>query len=186
MINQIKSPRFLVLTLLVIAAACTRAVPLLIPHVWNFTAVGALAVFAGSQFTDKRAALLMPLAAMALSDLFIGNGFLPEVYVGFTVMVLCGLWISKKVTVGSVGLASVAGAVAFYLITNFAFLYPETTYPHNATGIIRSYMLGLPFLRNMLVGDAIYGLLLFGGFYLLQKRYPALAYSRVQASSPSK
>jgi hypothetical protein len=175
MMNQVKSPRFLVLSLLVILAAATRALPLYIPHIWNFTAVYALAIFAGSQFNNKFLALAMPLAAMALSDLFIGNGFSPIVYGGFIAIVLCGMMIRNHVNVTNVGLASVAGAVIFYLITNFAFFYPVTLYPHDMNGIITSYIMALPFLRNALIADLIYIPLLFGAFYFLQKRYPALA-----------
>ncbi|KAA8478532.1 hypothetical protein BDE36_2891 [Arcticibacter tournemirensis] len=169
MIRQIQSSRFLVLSLLIILAACTRALPLMLPHAWNFTAVGALAIFAGSLIEDKRLAFILPLAAMAISDIFIGNGFSVVVYIGFIAMVACGLLIRNKITPGSIALASVAGAVVFFLITNFAFLYPW--YPHNVQGVVQSYIMGLPFLRNMLIADAIYGTVLFGGFYLLEKRY---------------
>jgi hypothetical protein len=178
MINQVRSPRFLVLSLLVIAAAATRALPLLIPHIWNFTAVYALAVFAGAQFNNRVLALAMPLAAMALSDLFIGQGFSLSVYSGFVAIVICGMMIRNRISVTSVGLASIAGAVLFYLITNFAFIYPVAQYPHNFSGIIQSYIRGLPFLRNALIADLIYIPVLFGGFYLLQKRYPALAVNK--------
>ncbi|MDF3077619.1 MAG: hypothetical protein K0S09_1508 [Sphingobacteriaceae bacterium] len=178
MIEQVKSPRFLTLTLLVLAAACTRALPLLIPHVWNFTAIGALAVFAGSQFKNRYAAMIMPLAAMALSDLFLGHGFIKTVYAGFIVMVLCGMFIRNKVSVTNVGFASIAGALAFFLITNFALLYSEAQYPHTLGGVITSYVMALPFLRNMLIGDVVYGAILFGSFYYLQKRYPSIAYSK--------
>ncbi len=175
MIEQIKSPRFIVLTLLVIAAACTRALPLFIPHIWNFTAVYALAIFAGSQFGDKRLAIVMPLAAMGLSDIFIpGNGFNLTVYAGFIAIVMCGMAIKNHITVTNVALASVAGAILFYLITNFALFYPVTQYPHNIQGIITSYIMGLPFLRNALIADMIYTPILFGAFFYLEKRYPAL------------
>jgi hypothetical protein len=175
MINQVRSPRFLVLSLLVIAAAATRALPLFIPHIWNFTAVYALAVFAGAQFKNKVLALAMPLGAMALSDLFIGHGFIIPVYAGFIVIVMCGMMIHNRITVTNVGLASIAGAILFYLITNFAFIYPVTWYPRNLDGIITSYIIGLPYLRNAIIADIIYVPILFGGFYLLEKRYPALA-----------
>ncbi len=171
--KQLQSTRFLVLSLLIIVAAATRALPILLPNIWNFTAVGALAIFAGSQFTDKRLAFIIPLAAMALSDVFIGQGFNVVVYAGFVAMVACGLFIRNRVNVTNVALASVAGAFAFFLITNFAFFY--SWYPHNMQGIIQSYIMGLPFLRNMLIADVIYGVLLFGGFYLLEKRYPTVA-----------
>ena len=175
MTKQINTSRFIVLSLLVIAAACTRALPLLIPHFWNFTAVGALAIFAGSQFDDKRLAFIIPLSAMALSDLFIGNGFSLLVYAGFLAMVMCGYMIRKKLTVTNIAASSLAGAIIFFLITNFAFFYPETIYPHNLAGIVKSYVMGLPFLRNMLIGDLVYGAVLFYGFHLLKKQYPALA-----------
>ena len=178
MIRHINIQRILVLAAFVVFAAGTRAIPLFIPHIWNFTAVGALAVFAGAQFEDKRLALIIPLAAMALSDLFLGNGFNLVVYAGFIAMVICGMAIAKNISVFSVGFASIAGAIIFFLITNFAFVYSERSlYPHNVDGVIQSYIMGLPFLRNMLIGDAIYGVILFGGFYLLEKRYPQLSLS---------
>ena len=175
MTKQLISPRFIVLTLIVIAAALTRALPLFIPHIWNFTAVGALAVFSGAQFKDKILAFVMPLAAMALSDLFIGNGFSLLVYTGFIAMVICGFLIRNNKTVTNVVLSSICSAVVFYLITNFAFFYSVSLYPHNLTGIITSYTMALPFLNNMIVGNLIYGTVLFGSFYFLEKRYPALA-----------
>lgn len=175
MIQTLKTPRFLVLSLLIVAAAATRALPLVVPHMWHFTAVGALAIFAGAQFTDKRLAFSMPLAAMALSDVFIGNGFSAAVYAGFVAMVCCGILISKRQTIGGVFTSSVLGAVVFYLITNFAFLYPTTLYPHSAAGVIASYIAGLPFLNNMIAGNLIYSTILFGSFSLLSKKYPSLA-----------
>ena len=171
--TQAQSTRFLVLSILVIAAAATRALPLLLPNTWNFTAVGALAIFAGSQFNNKALAFIVPLSAMALSDVFLGHGFNLVVYTAFIIMVACGVFIRHKVNPTNIALASLVGAILFFLITNFAFLYPW--YPHNIQGIIQSYIAGLPFLRNMLIADVIYGTLLFGGFYLLEKRYPALA-----------
>jgi hypothetical protein len=173
--KQIESPRFIVLTLLVIAAALTRVLPLTIPHIWNFTAVGALAIFAGAQFTDKRLAFIMPLAAMAISDLFIGSGFSLVVYSGFIAMVACGFLIRNKINTINVILASFISAAVFYLITNFAFFYPATFYPHNFSGIMASYTAALPFFRNMLVGNLVYSAVLFGAFYLLAKRYPVLS-----------
>lgn len=174
MITYIKSPRFIVLTLLIIAAACTRAFPLLISHSWHFTAVGALAIFAGAKF-DRRFAFIMPLAAMALSDLFIGNGFSLVVYGGFVAMVLCGFAIRRNQSPLNIGMASVLGAVVFFLITNFAFFYPVSAYPHNLGGIVASYIAGLPFINNMIAGNLVFGALMFGAFNLLERRYPVLA-----------
>ena len=161
--KDLLTPRFIVLSLLVIAAALTRALPYLIPHIWNFTAIGALAIFSGAQFSNRGLAFILPLAAMAISDIVIGNGF--------SVLVL----VRSKVTVTNVVLASFISASVFFLITNFAFFYPATLYPHNFSGILTSYAAGLPFFRNMLIGNMVFSAVLFSSFYLLSKRYPVLA-----------
>ncbi|MES3018890.1 MAG: DUF6580 family putative transport protein, partial [Bacteroidota bacterium] len=160
---KITSSRFIVVTLIVILAAFSRALPLVIDHTWNFTAVGALAIFAGSQFSDRRLAFIMPLAAMALADiLFLNNGFSLLVYTGFIAMVACGFLIRNKVNTTNVILASFISASVFYLITNFSFFYPATLYPRNFSGIIASYTAALPFFRNMLLGNLVYSAVLFG------------------------
>jgi hypothetical protein len=108
-------PRFIVLSLLVIAAALTRALPYLIPHIWNFTAIGALAIFSGAQFSNRGLAFILPLVAMAISDIVIGNGFSLLVYFGFTAMVACGFLIRSRVNVTNVVLASFISASVFFL-----------------------------------------------------------------------
>jgi hypothetical protein len=90
-------------------------------------------------------------------------------------MVACGFLVRNKVNVTNVILASFISASVFYLITNFAFFYPATLYPHNISGILTSYAAGLPFFRNMLIGNMVFSAVLFSSFYLLSKRYPALA-----------
>jgi hypothetical protein len=173
--KPIHSTRFIVLTLLVIAAALTRALPYLIPHAWNFTAIGALAIFGGAQFSDKRLAFIVPITAMAISDVFIGNGFSLVVYTGFVAMVACGFLIRNKVNTTNVILVSFISASVFFLITNFAFLYPSTRYSYNISGILTSYAAGLPFFRNMLISNLVFSSILFGAFYLLSKRFIGLA-----------
>ena len=58
--------------------------------------------------------------------------------------------------------SSLAASAIFFLVTNFAFLY--SNYPHNFSGIIQSYINGLPFLRGTLMGDMFYSLALFGAY----------------------
>ena len=173
--KDLLTPRFIVLSLLVIAAALTRALPYLIPHIWNFTAIGALAIFSGAQFSNRGLAFILPLLAMAISDIVIGNGFSLLVYFGFTAMVACGFLVRSRVNFTNVVLASFISASVFFLITNFAFFYPATLYPHNISGILTSYTAGLPFFRNMLIGNMVFSAVLFSSFYLLSKRYPVLA-----------
>ena len=173
--KTIPSNRFIILSTLILVAALTRAIPYLIPHMWNFTAIGALAIFGGAQFKDKRFAFSIPLCAMGISDLFIGNGFSGIVYVGFLTMVGCGYLIRKNITTMNVILASFVSASVFFLITNFAFLYQSTMYPHNLAGIFSSYAAGLPFFKNMLIGNLVFSGILFGSYNMILKKYPVLA-----------
>ena len=50
----------------------------------------------------------------------------------------------------------------------------DTPYPLNFHGMIESYVAGLPFLRNTMIGDLLYTGLLFGGFALLERRFDGL------------
>lgn len=181
MIKQINSSRILVLSILILLAALTRLIPVLFPGAFNFTAVGALAIFAGAQLKDKRFAFIIPIVAMLISDMLIGfHSSMLIVYIAFAVMVSCGMFIRHRVTPLNVAIASIFGAIAFYLITNFAFLYPW--YSHDMSGIIASYIAGIPFLRNMLIADLIYGILLFGTFYVLELKYEPLRYSILKSA----
>src|SRR4051812_47347695 len=68
-------PSLWTIAALVVAAAATR----LAPHWWNLTAVGAVCLFGGAYFERKWAAFLVPLAALAISDVllqtFVYRGF---------------------------------------------------------------------------------------------------------------
>ena len=62
------SPTIRVLVLAIAIAALTR----LLPHPPNFSPVMALALFSGAAVRDWRLALLLPLTAMLLADLWLG------------------------------------------------------------------------------------------------------------------
>lgn len=141
----------------------------LIPHFPNVGAITALAIFS-AVYLPKKQALVIPLAARFLSDLIIGFFSWPlmiAVYFSHLGGVVLGLWIKKsnqatrwvKIVTSGVG-----ASLIFFLVTNFAFLYPE--YPHNLAGILLSYTNALPFLRGTLVGDVGYTVGLFGVYEL--------------------
>lgn len=164
-------PRLLALTVMVAAAALAR----LIPHAPNFTPIAALALFGGAKFDDRRLAFAVPAAAMLLSDLVLGlHSSLPAVYLAFALVVCLGLALRGRERLLTVGGAVLAGSVAFFLITNFAVWAMGSMYPKTAQGLVACYIAAIPFFRNELAGDAFYGLLLFGGFALMERRFDAL------------
>ena len=78
-------PRFVVLALIILAAAASR----LIPHPPNVASIAAVALFGGAYLTNKRLALIVPLAALLLSDLVLGFYRHMEVVYGAFLLVVC-------------------------------------------------------------------------------------------------
>src|SRR5215472_7531509 len=85
--------RFVVLAGMVLMAAFAR----LVPHPPNFTPVAALALFSGANFGSKRAAFLVPLAGLFLSDLVLGfYTITPVVYGSFALITGLGFWLRRR------------------------------------------------------------------------------------------
>ena len=166
-----KNPRYLVLTGMILAAALLR----ILPHPWNFTPIGAMALFGGAQFTDRRRAFLLPLAALFLGDLVLGlHKLMPFVYGCFALTVCLGFWVRRQPRAGRIVIASVISSTVFFLVTNFSVWAVFDTYPRNSAGLIECYIAGLPSFRNGLLGDLFYAAVLFGGLALAEMRFPAV------------
>lgn len=137
-----------------------------IPHIPNFAPIAAMALFGGVYFINKRYAILIPLAAMLVADIFIGfysPWIMASVYGSFLLIGLLGLWLKDHKTLPNIIGASLIGSVAFFLLTNFAvWAVPHSLYPHTLQGLLQSYMMGLPFFRNTLMGDLFYTGAMFG------------------------
>jgi hypothetical protein len=146
-------------------------------YIWNLTPVGALALFAGARLRS-RLAYLVPLVAMALSDLLLiqllaGLGMrafswgTPVIYAAFMIEVAFGRLLRDRVSAWWVG-AAVLGATQFYLLTNFAVWLggDGLTYPKTVAGLAQCYVAGWPFYRNMLLGNLLFSGLFFGLYAL--------------------
>src|SRR6185369_2762697 len=135
------------------------AVLRVVPHVANFAPIGAMALFGGVYLKDKKTALLVPLAAMMISDIFIGFDSIQSrlvIYGSFLLISLIGILIRNHKNVFTVVGGSILGSTTFYLITNLVWLYPSKMYPHTWAGQIASYTNALPFFRPTLLGDLFY------------------------------
>jgi len=104
------------------------------------------------------------------------------VYASFLINVAIGLRLRDRRTVARIGLATLLGAVQFFLVTNFAVWQFLTGYPHTPVGLFACYIAGIPFFWNTLAGDALYVTLLFGSFAFAEHFFPAFR-KPVQASS---
>lgn len=171
--------RGLVAACLIALAAAVR----IAPHPWNFAPIGAMALFSGAMFRDRRFAFLFSLGALVTGDLFIGfHRLIPVVYASFLIEVLIGTWLKERRSIPRISVAVFLGALQFFLITNFAIWKTYNTYPHTAGGLLSCYIGGIPFFGNTLAGDAVYTALFFGIFALAERYVPAL---REPAESPA-
>lgn len=161
--------RLLVIAAMVACAALAR----LIPHPPNFTPVGAMAIFGGACLADRRLALLVPLTALFLSDLFLGlHVLIPVVYGSFALNVLLGWWLRSRRTALSTTAVTLFGSVQFFVVTNFAcwLLY----YPPTPEGFAACYVAAIPFFQNTLLGDAVFATALFGTLAVAERGFPGL------------
>lgn len=160
-------------TLLALALILLAAAFRIAPHPWNFTPIGAMALFSGAILKDRRLAFLFPLLALFAGDIFIGfHKLIPIVYASFLINVAIGLWLRDHRTVTRISLATLLGAIQFFLVTNFAVWQFLGGYPHTAGGLMACYIAGIPYFWNTLAGDAVYAVLLFGSFAFAERFLP--------------
>jgi hypothetical protein len=160
----------LALAMIAIAAALRIA-----PHPWNFTPVGAMALFSGAILKDRRLAFAFPLLALFAGDLFVGFyklGVMLFVYTSFLLSVLIGRWVQNHRSLGRISAATLLGSMQFFLVTNFAFWALGSSYPRTLAGLVNCYAAGVPFFGNTLAGDAFYAAVFFGAFALAERFVP--------------
>jgi hypothetical protein len=181
------NPRIGILCMIVLMAAMTR----LLPHPPNVTAVGAMALFGGCYFDRKWQAMILPLAALWLSDLVLNNivykAYNPIFtlfnthsvwsYTSVALTAVFGAFLLKKVKINNVVVASVLASTVFYLITNFGAWFVDSfnIYSDSLDGLAASYVAGLPFFINSLFGDLVWCGVLFGSYEWAKRQYPVLA-----------
>lgn len=173
----------------------------LVPHIPNFAPITAAALFAAA-YLPKRYVLLVPLAAIALSDylLLYINPFSPQVFNfghiqplsaivndttfwvwgSFMVSGLLGLALRHRRNAMRVGGITVLASLQFYVITNFG-VWAAGAYARDLSGLVASYAAGLPFLRGTLLGDLFYVASFFGLYALATK--PARTAAKQPGSS---
>lgn len=159
----------------------------------NFTPIGAMALFGGAYFVQRWKGILFPLLALFISDIVMmktiyasssSGGLLYDgwwiVYVVFSMIVLMGSCILKKISARNFIIAAVSAALLHWLITDFGVwlsgsdITTGKPFTKDWQGLVKCYTLALPYVKNMLIGNLVYGTILFGGFELVQKRFPVL------------
>lgn len=142
----------------------------LLPHPPNFAPIAGIALFAGV-YLSRKTALILPLAAMLISDMFIGSyqlSLMFFVYGSFLLTVVLGFWLKKHKSWYSIAGGAVMSAVLFFLLTNFAVWAFTPWYAKTLAGLVQCYLMGLPFFKNTLLGDLFYTTVFFGAYGLIE------------------
>ena len=160
----------------------------LLPHAYNFTPLGAIALFGMAYFKDKKWALIIPLVALWASDLILNNFRYAEYYEGFTwfssgalyiygafaMIAVLGYYLLKKVSFGRVLGGALGASLIFFIVSNFGVWISSPMYPLTVEGLIACYTAAIPFFHYTIAGNLIYSAALFGSFEWITHQYPSL------------
>jgi hypothetical protein len=181
---KLNKSNLLVLFILILACALYR--------VWDSRPMGfapqiAMALFAGSVSKDKRFAFLFPVLSLFISDLlyqFLYSQGLSTIkgfysgqwqnYLLIASITVIGFFINKN-RVSQIFIGSLAGAVYFFLISNFmvwiggGWDINNQPYPRSFSGLMLCYSEALPFFKWSVLSTLLFNGVFFGSFYLLGK-----------------
>ena len=159
--------KVLLIALIIFLVSLTR----IYPHPPNFTPILALAIFGGAFLPNKITALIIPISAMFLSDLFIGfHSQIFAVYGSIILLSYLGNMIEKK-NIRNLVISGILGSLIFFIITNFSVWLGGKLYPLNIDGLIQCYIMAIPFFHNTLISTFIFLTVLFAGYSLIEKKF---------------
>jgi hypothetical protein len=176
--------RTIVIILMIVAATAMRFISFEYKWMSNFSPVGAIAMFGGVYFTDKWKAYAVVLLTFLLSDVLINylyhagyaliSGDTFWNCVCFCLMVSIGSLI-KNINFGTSLIILLAPVTIHWLIMDMPWINDAGgLYPKTLAGYLLALDRAIPFEKNMLLGDAVFGFILFGGFELAKRKYGAL------------
>ena len=135
----------------------------LIPHPPNFTPIIAVAIISGYFFKNFNLSVLILLAAMLISDLFIGfYENIIFVYLSLIFITFIFHKISSNINFKNLFIYGFAGSVIFFVVSNFGVwalgspgVY-DIAYDKSLSGLIQCYILAIPFFGNTFISTLIF------------------------------
>ena len=181
--KNIFAPKVILITIIILVASLSR----LLPHPFNFTPLGAMALFGGAYFSNRLFAYLIPMISLLIGDVLMGikdplyadylltGGFL-TIYICFIMITGLGILLRKNRSVFRIYLFSVISSVLFFIVSNF-FSWMGIgmdLYPLTFKGLVSCYVSAIPFFKTTLLGDLFYNTIFFGILYIMQLSFPRL------------
>ncbi len=157
--------------------------PLTTNYPWGFSPMPAICLFGAAYFREVRWAFGVPLLAWLAGDVGIllvqgtqhgwsdglGMGFYPGqllVYAAFALIVAGGHVLRRNRSWWAIAGTGLAGAVVFYLVTNFGvWAFGEgIRYPLTRAGLVDCYVQAIPYFRNFVAGTLVFSAILFSRY----------------------
>lgn len=165
--------------LFVVLVSAGSALRIVLSDLPNFAPVAAMALFAGYFFRSRLVACAVPVSVMILSDWVIGAYSWQMMLLVYSMLVFpvalraplrryLAIRADNSAIRSVLGLltCSLGAALAFFLVTNFGSWIWFDSYAPGWAGLLQCYAAALPFFRYTLLGDFVFGCLLFGGHAL--------------------
>ncbi len=137
----------------------------------NFAPIAAVAL-CGAAFLPRRIAIVLPLAALFVSDVVLYafvyhqpllTAEIVPGYVALAIIAGLGLALREKARLGPLLGASFVGSLIFHILTNTGAWLSESRYANTFAGWIQALTTGLPgfppawiFFRNTLISDLLF------------------------------
>jgi len=143
----------------------------LLPHaagVWPFA---ASALFAGRMLRIPGLAVIVPLAAVLLSNVTLAGDdwrITLVVCAAITLPAFAGMLIRRWPGAVPVIAAMLSCSLIFFAATNLAVWAFSGMYPLTWQGLTQCFIAALPFLDKTVLGDLFWTAVLFGGAWLMQ------------------
>lgn len=151
---QISNQHKFILITLIVAGVVARVLNLEI-GVFHLVPIGALALFGGYVLKNKRLVMLIPVATMLVSDIFLefksaGAGFYdlsqPFVYLGMAIFGLLGSNMKSSKILPVLG-NTLLGSLLFWVVSNLG-VFVAGYYGYSFAGFANTFAMALPFLKN--------------------------------------
>lgn len=164
----------------------------LIPHAPNFTPIEAIALFAGVFFTSGIARILLPLAALYITDLILNNTILrvyfteTEGFIWFSDymlwnalsiigIILIGYYLARKVSLSTIGVSAILASLLFFFISNIGVWISSPIYSKDLQGLYTCFLAAIPFFRTSVLSTLVFSYVLIGGYHWVLSGKPELA-----------
>ena len=171
-------------TIFVTLIVCGVSFLRVIPHVYNFSPVIALAIFGAVHYKNIKLAYIIPLIALFFSDIIINNfiynmssnvvifyeGFYWQ-YISYALIIfLSSKYNHKKINIKKISFLVISTSAIFFVITNFGFWLTSGLYNHSIAGLFICYVNAIPFFEGTLLGTIFYTPIFISLYYFLQRK----------------